>query len=226
MNTPKSFAGETKTGTSILHTIEQYFIRRATPRVPSCVHSYHLTLASIPISLGIIICGFLAKQDNAWLWGVSLLIGAQWLTDSLDGAVGRYRKEGLIRWGYYMDHFLDYIFLCSILISYSLMLPDHFKFLHFFVLAIFGGFMVHSYLAVTAAETFRISHLGIGPTEIRIIFILINTMIFFFGKTHMVTALPYILTFATFGLAFVVYRTQKEIHKKDIATKMEREKNP
>ena len=66
------------------------------------------------------------------------MITLQWLTDSLDGAIGRYRNVGLIRWGYYMDHFLDYIFLCSILIGYSLILPDNFKYLLFFLLAIFG----------------------------------------------------------------------------------------
>lgn len=216
-----TFSGNTKASTSVLHSIEQQFIRWATPRIPPWIHSYHLTLASIPISIGIVICGFLAKQDNTWLWGISALIALQWLTDSLDGALGRWRKEGLIRWGYYMDHFLDYLFLCSILISYSLMLPDHFKFLHFFVLAIFGGYMVHSFLAVTASEEFRISYLGIGPTEIRIIFIVINTLIFFFGKTYMVTALPYVLIFAAFGLAFVVYRTQKAVYQKDQHARLE-----
>jgi archaetidylinositol phosphate synthase len=209
------FVGKTKTGQSILYFVEQRFIRWAVPRVPQRIQSYHLTLMSIPISIGIVLCGFLAKQESLWIWGISILIALQWLTDSLDGAIGRYRGEGLIRWGYYMDHFLDYIFLCSILISYSLMLPDHFKFLHFFVLAIFGAYMVHSFLAVTAAEEFRISYLGIGPTEIRIVFILINTLIVLFGKTYMVTFLPYVLLFVTLGLIFVVYKTQKAIFLKD-----------
>jgi archaetidylinositol phosphate synthase len=212
-----TFPGKVKVGSSILSPLEQRVIRWAVPHIPKWIRSSHLTLMSIPISLAIVGFGFLAKDDNSWLWAISIFIALQWLTDSLDGAVGRWRNEGLVRWGYYMDHFLDYFFLCSILISYSLMLPDHFKFLHFFVLAIFGGFMIHSYLTVTAAEEFRIVHLGIGPTEIRIVFILINTLIFFFGKTYMVSALPFILILAVIGLVHLVYQTQKMIYLKDVA---------
>lgn len=210
-----TFIGASKTGHSLLHYPEQRFIRWFVPKIPPFIHSYHLTLASIPISLCIVLFGFFAKTDTNWLLAISFLIIAQWFTDSLDGSLGRYRKEGLIRWGYYMDHFLDYIFLCSVLISYSLMLPDEFTFLHFFVLAIFGGFMIQSFLAVPANEEFRITHLGIGPTEIRIVFILVNLLIVFFGKTHMVTVLPYILGFATMGLVYVVYQTQDLLFKKD-----------
>jgi phosphatidylglycerophosphate synthase len=114
-----------------------------------------------------------------------------------------------------MDHFLDYIFLCAILIGYSLILPDNLKYLQFFVLAIFGAFMVNSYLAFAASNKFRISHMGIGPTEVRIIFILINTMIIIFGKTYIGASLPYILILSTIGLIIITYRTQKEIWQMD-----------
>lgn len=147
------------------------------------------------------------------------MIFAQWLTDSFDGAIGRYRKFGLIRWGYYMDHFLDYIFLCSILIGYSLILPDHFKYLLFFLLAIFGAFMVNSFLSFAATNEFKISYLGIGPTEIRIIFILVNTLLYFFGKTHLIFLLPVLLPFSLFGLCFVVYRTSRYIWAIDMENK-------
>jgi len=207
----QEFDGGKKIGVSIFGKPEKRFIDWLTPKVPAFIRSHHLTLASIPISLLIIAFSFLARENDAYLWGVSLMIAAQWLTDSLDGAVGRFRNEGLIRWGYYMDHFLDYIFLASILVGYMILLPDHFKYLQFFILAIFGAFMVNSYLALSATGRFRITHLGIGPTEIRLLFILINTMLFFFGKTYLAGALPYALGFSFLSLCFVVYRTQKEI---------------
>jgi phosphatidylglycerophosphate synthase len=185
--------------------------------------SYHLTLMTIPISLAIVGLSFFAKQDIAWLWGISTLIALQWLTDSLDGAIGRANGEGLIRWGYYMDHFLDYIFLCSILIGYSILLPDHFKYLHFFVLALFGGFMVNTYLAFAASNRFRISHLGVGPTEIRAIFILINTLLIFFGQTYLAQTLPYVLPLTVIGLIIVIYRTQRELWKTDMDAKRSQE---
>ena len=221
---PTSFGGNVKVGQSILGPIEQRFIRWAVPRLPSWLRSYHLTLASIPISLGIILCSYLATLDTGWLWVVSGLIAAQWLTDSFDGALGRARKEGLIQWGYYMDHLLDYFFLASIVTGYMLLLPDHFKYLLFFVLVFFAGFLVNSYLALATTNKFRISYLGFGPTEIRLIFILINTLIFCFGKTYIGGTLPYILGFSFCGLIVIVYRTQKEIWIEDMERRREQER--
>ncbi|MFA6161386.1 MAG: CDP-alcohol phosphatidyltransferase family protein [Patescibacteria group bacterium] len=215
----EKFAGDKKVGQSLLTPWEMRLVAWAVPKVPLFIRTYHLTLATIPISLGIVIFSYMARFDINWLWLVSLLIAAQWVTDGLDGAVGRAREEGFIKWGYYMDHFLDYIFLCAILIGYMLLIPDRFKDVHFFVLAIFGAFMVNSYLAFAASNKFRIAYLGIGPTEIRLVFIFINTLIILFGRTYMVAALPYVLIFSFFGLCVVVYKTQKEIWDMDMAVK-------
>ena len=206
-------------GKSVLYKPEQAFIRWATPRVPNWLRSHHLTLLSIPISLLIILAGYLGIHDERWLWATSLLIVTQWMTDSLDGAVGRARNEGLIRWGYYMDHLLDYFFLAAILIGYMLLLPDQSKWIHFFVLAMCGMFMVNSYLAFAATNQFRISYMGIGPTEMRLVFILINTLIILTGKTHLAFLLPYLLAFGLFGLCVVVYKTQKELWIMDMEAK-------
>ncbi|MFZ2804331.1 MAG: CDP-alcohol phosphatidyltransferase family protein [Patescibacteria group bacterium] len=219
MSSPQSFGGNAKVGQSVLGPVEQRFIRWGVSRLPSWLRSWHLTLASIPISLLIILCGYLTRHDVAWLWGVSVLIVVQWFTDSFDGALGRYRKEGLIQWGYYMDHLLDYFFLAAILMAYMLILPAHFIEIEFFVFVIFAGYMVTTYLAMATTQEFRISYLGIGPTEIRLIFILINTLLFFFGKTYLAFALPYLLAFSFFGLIVVIYRTQRDLWRADMKRK-------
>ncbi len=213
------FDGGKKIGSSILARPEKWLIGKIVPRVPSAIRSHHLTLASVPISGLIILFSFLARGNDNWLWAVSAMIAAQWFTDSLDGAVGRYRCEGLVRWGYYMDHFLDFIFLASVMTGYMILLPDHYKYLEFFVLAIFGAFMVNSYLALPATGRFRINHLGIGPSEIRLVFIFVNTMLILFGRTYLAFATPYVLGFSLLALAFVVYRTQREIWALDMRDK-------
>lgn len=215
----ETFAGDKKVDQSILHKPERKIIDFLVPLVPNWISTKALTYYTIPISLLIVVFSFAAQFDIRWLWGVSIMIFLQWLTDSLDGSVGRYRNSGLIKWGYYMDHFLDYIFLCSILIGYSLILPDSFKYLQFFILAIFGAFMVNSFLAFAATNKFKITFWGIGPTEIRIIFILINTFLILFGKTYMAFALPYVLGFSLLGLVVNVYKTQKYIYKLDMINK-------
>ena len=120
-----------------------------------------------------------------------------------------------------MDHFLDYIFLCSILIAYSFILPPTFTFHLFALLVVLGAFMVNSFLAFAATNTFKIHYLGIGPTEIRILFIIINTLLALFGKTYMGAVLPYILGLSLAGLVVVVYSTQKEIAQIDTLYKKE-----
>jgi len=221
MQNLKPFSGDKKVGTWLLRRLEQRLVRWATKRVPKSIETYHLTLATIPISACIILFSYLAKTDIYWLWGVSLMIFLQWLTDTLDGSVGRARNTGLIKWGYYMDHFLDYVFLCSILIGYSLMLPDEFKFMQLVLLAIFGSFMVNAYLSFAVTNKFRISYLGFGPTEVRLVFILVNTFLIIFGKTYMAWSLPYVFILSLMGLCLVVYRTQKEIWALDMARKKE-----
>lgn len=215
----EQFAGDKKKGQSILGPIERKIIDTVVPKIPLWITSQALTYSTILWCACIVIFSFLAKENIQWLWVVSIAIFLQWLTDSLDGSVGKYRNSGLIRWGYYMDHFLDYIFLCSVLIGYSLILPDHFKYLLFFLLAIFGAFMVNSYLSFAATNEFKISYMGIGPTEIRIVFILVNTLLIFFGRTHLIFLLPVLLPFSLFGLVFVVYKTSRYILAIDIKNK-------
>lgn len=217
------FSGDKKVGKSVLHGIEQRFINWAVPKVPRSIETYHLTLATIPISILIIVFSFLAVNDIRWFWGVSVMIFLQWLTDSLDGAVGRARNTGLIRWGYYMDHLLDYFFLASIMIGYMILLPDKSKWLFFFVFALVAGFMVNSFLSMAATNKFRIAHLGIGPTEIRLAFIVVNTLLILFGKTNLVFILPFLLSFSFLGLIILIYREQKKIWDMDMRVKEGRE---
>lgn len=87
-NSMATFAGDKKVGVSILHRWEKAFVQWMTPRVPKGIETYHLTLMTIPISLGIILCGYFGQANIQWLWGSSFLNMLQWLTDSLDGSVG------------------------------------------------------------------------------------------------------------------------------------------
>ncbi|HPO36868.1 MAG TPA: hypothetical protein PLU38_08795 [Kiritimatiellia bacterium] len=214
-----AFKGDVKFGQSMLHAQEEWLKQRLLPLVPRRVETYHLTLTTVAWSLLIILFSFFARFHPAWLWGVSLMIVMQYLTDLLDGAVGRLRNTGLVKWGYYMDHFLDFVFLCAILIGYAILLPHAYRTDLFFIMALFAGFMVNSFLSFACTSRFQIAYMGIGPTEIRLVFIAVNTLIIFFGKTHMVKVLPYILTLSVFGLFVTVYRTSKELWRLDMHAK-------
>lgn len=215
MNKETAFGGDSKVGVSFLEPWEHKTIAWLAPRVPGWISSVQLTLATLPISVGIILTGLLARSDIRWLWLSSLLILLQWLTDSLDGAVGRLRNTGLIRWGYYMDHFLDYVFLFSYLLSYALLYQEADRYLQFLVLAVYSAFMINSFLAFAATNEFRVSYFGFGATEARLIFIIVNTVVIVLSPTRVGLLLPLILLASLLGLLLVIYNTQRQLWLSD-----------
>ncbi|MFA5995552.1 MAG: CDP-alcohol phosphatidyltransferase family protein [Patescibacteria group bacterium] len=216
---PEQFAGDKKVGKNFFARRETALVTAGLPYIPRWLETYHLTLMTIIWSAGVIGFGYLAQNNFLWLLGTSSMIILQYLTDLFDGAIGRQRQTGLIKWGYYMDHFLDYIFLCSLLIGYAFVIPNTFFNMYFFILALLGSFLVNSYLAFATTNRFRIAYLGIGPTEIRGIFLGVNLLLIIFKKTYLAQSLPVILLLALIGLIIVVYRTQKEIWQMDMHDK-------
>ena len=90
-------------------------VARYVTSVPGWLETYHLTLLTVVWCMGILLLGWLARGNIQWMWMISLMIVFQYITGLFDGAVGRYRNTGLVKWGFFMDHFLDYIFLCAML---------------------------------------------------------------------------------------------------------------
>jgi phosphatidylglycerophosphate synthase len=166
--------------------------------------------------------GWLAGTNIDWLWASSLLLVLQWFTDSFDGALGRYRAAGLVRWGYYMDHLLDYFFMGSIFVGYALLLPDDHggaKVLLLVLMLVYGGLEANSWLAFAATNQFKITFLGIGPTEIRLLFVGVNTGLILFGTDWLVTILPWALALVSAMLVYIVVRTQRTIRALDMQHK-------
>lgn len=215
----EQFAGATKASTSFLSPLERRLARAVLPVIPSRIQTYHLTWLTLFWCALIVAGSALAARDLRWLWGVSLLIALQWVTDFFDGKLGKYRQTGLVKWGFYMDHFLDYVFLCSLLIGYSFILPLTSRYHLFFVTAVFAGYMVSSFLSFAATSKFDISFYKFGPTEFRIALVIINTLLIHFGTKRMEKALPFVAGGALVGLAVLVFRTQRKIWALDMAAK-------
>jgi len=213
----EQFAGANKVSSSILSPLERRMARRVVPAIPSWLGTHHLTMLTLVWCALIVFFSLLAAGgERRWLWGASLMIFCQYLTDFFDGKVGKYRDTGLVKWGFYMDHLLDYVFLCSVLAGYALILPAASQRPLFFLLAVFGGFMVNSFLAFAATEKFSISHMGLGPTEFRIALVALNALIIFDGTRRMEKVLPYVAVGGLLVLCVLVYRTQKEIWRRDM----------
>lgn len=213
------FAGDRKVGQSLLSGPEKALVKWGTPCVPVWLQTYHLTLLTLLWSALNVLFGFLAAQDLRWLWGISAAIVLQYLTDLFDGAVGRARDTGLIKWGFYMDHFLDFVFLGSLILAGYLIAPEGLGVYYVILLLLTGGFMVSSFLTFAATNRFEIYILGFGPTEMRIVFILINIVIILTGTGHFYLSLPILCAVCAVGLVVVVKRASDQLWQLDMEKK-------
>ncbi len=211
------FAGDQKRGNWLLVNWEQRFLNWLVPRVPGWLGTVPLTLLTLLWGIGLVYCGFRAAENLQWLWVFNLFILLQYITDMLDGAVGRARKTGLVKWGYYMDHFWDYIFLCSIFLGYSFLIPLEYKILEMILLILAVSIMVNAFLYFAVTNEFRISFCRFGTSEIRYCVIGFNIAVMHFGQAIILKALPYAIGLTTLAVFSMVFMTQQQLRTIDLA---------
>ena len=193
------------------------------PRIPRWLETYHLTLLTPVWAIGIALFGYLAASNLRWLWMTNLMLVLHYFTDHFDGKLGKYRNTGLRKWGFYMDHLFDYVFLCSILIGYSYLIPQKSIFSMMLVLCIFSGFMFHTFLMLAATDEFRVSFSRFGPTELRLALIIINVFIIRFGTRGLKGALPWVAFGGLIALSILAYIAQRRLWQIDMKAKAEAE---
>ena len=147
------------------------------------------------------------------------MIFMQYVTDHYDGKIGKYRGTGLVRWGYYMDHLLDYFFLCSVIIGYAFILPERSRLQVLILLAICSGYEVSTFLMFATTDRFKISYLKLGPTEFRLALIIINALLAHYGTRNMINGLKYVNFGGAIGLALMIYKTHKVVWALDMKQK-------
>ncbi len=219
MNREDAMDGRKRIFSSYLQPLEQKLIKYWVPRVPKQIEALHLTLMTLPFSGLVILTGYLARGEKLFLMFNSLLVIFQYITDSLDGAVGRYRKTGLIRWGFYMDHFSDYLFACSLVISYSVAYQFPLE-VAFLLLLVTSGYFVHEFLSMFASDRMNVSgYYGFGPSEIKMLVIIMGFILPFFPFEIVLGSAGVLGVF--FGLFFIqlIYRSQKKLWKMDMKIK-------
>ncbi|OJI06605.1 hypothetical protein BK004_02570 [bacterium CG10_46_32] len=215
----KQFAGAKKHATSLLWNVEQYFIRSITPHAPQFLGTRRLTMCTLLWSALVLYFSWRAQENILWLWGASGMLLAQYLTDILDGAVGRHRNEGFVRWGFYMDHVLDFVLAISVFIGYSFLVGSSYVVVLFIFFAIFAIIPASMFLSFSGYNAFKIGSLGFGPTEYRLIIIFLNAAIIYFGVSAFETVLPYLIVLLALYVCILVYQTQKDMSNMDIVAK-------
>jgi phosphatidylglycerophosphate synthase len=137
-------------------------------RLPASINSDHLSILGLASMLAAGL-SFAAFPFTPWaaLAVVASLV-ANWFGDSLDGTLARVRGRERPRYGFYVDHVIDLggtTCLVGGLACSGLMTPV----LAAALLAAYLLACAESYLATHTAGVFRMSFLGFGPTELRIV---------------------------------------------------------
>ena len=164
----QSLTAHRRENTGLLATVETRTLRWIARRLPSRVNSDHLSALGLG-AMAAAGLSFAAFRFSPWaVVGVVAALVVNWFGDSLDGTVARVRNQQRPRYGFYVDHVIDLAgttFLLGGLACSGLMSPL------IAALALAGFLLVsaETYLATHASGVFRMSFMGFGPTELRIL---------------------------------------------------------
>lgn len=122
----------------------------------------------------------LSNLDRGFLWLASFGFLVNWFGDSLDGTLARYRRIERPLYGYFVDHTTDMI--CQVTIGIGLGISPYVSF-HVASLMVIAYLLLSGlvYLRTYVAGEFKISYGGLGPTESRVVAMLLNSAMYFYG---------------------------------------------
>lgn len=156
---------------------------------------------------------FLSRFHPAWFWLASLGFVINWLGDSLDGTLARHRHIERPVFGFYIDHVVDAIIEAIVFIGLGLSPYINFS-IALLALIAYLLLSILVYVRTAVIAEFKISYGKLGPTEVRVIAILLNTTMFFAGPHGWQVSLgslgswiltPYDLAVAAIGLLLLFF---------------------
>ena len=153
---------------------ERRLLRWIASRLPRWILPDDLTALGVLSAFAIGAAYQLSNESLDWLWVASLLLVVHWLGDSLDGTLARVRRIERPTYGYYLDHLVDAVSTAAIGIGLGLS-PFMLLSVGTLVVVAYLILSINVYLESFAFGRFSIGYGLIGPTELRLILIALNT---------------------------------------------------
>lgn len=150
------------------------FLRWLAGKMPRWILPDDMTALGVLAAFGVAAAYQLSNESLAWLWMASGLLVLQWVGDSLDGTLARVRGIERPTYGYYLDHLVDAIATAAIGIGLGLS-PFMLLSVGTLIVVAYLILSINVYLESFAFNRFSIGYGRIGPTEIRLILIALNT---------------------------------------------------
>lgn len=191
----------------VINTLTGPWEKKVLPKLalalPARIMPDHLTILGLIATL-IIGAGYiLTWYSKYWLFFASFGFVLNWHADSLDGTLARVRHIERERYGYFVDHICDAFSTVFICIAFGI---SPLMQIEVGMLMAMGYLLinVYSHIGAYTRDEFRISFFKLGPTEIRIVLIIFNTVLFFWNpKIHM-NEINYLTIADLVAIAFLV----------------------
>jgi phosphatidylglycerophosphate synthase len=161
--------GHVRLHRSVLAASEKQLLVWMATRLPAWVSPDQLSALGMLSMVGVGASFWLAgSQPAIWLPMVPVFLVLNWFGDSLDGTLARVRRQERPRFGFYVDHVIDMAGTVCLVAGLAAS-----GFMHvpvaLLMLVAFLCVMGESFLATHTRGLFRMSFLGWGPTELRVV---------------------------------------------------------
>jgi archaetidylinositol phosphate synthase len=160
----------------LLAVPEAHVLEWIARRLPAWIKPDHLTALGVVAALAIAAAYVLSNGNEAWLWAASGLLVLHWLGDSLDGTLARVRRTERPRYGYYLDHLVDAFATAAIGIGLGLS-PHMLLAVGLAIVVAYLILSINTYLETHAFGVFTLGYGRFGPTEARLVLIVVNTLL-------------------------------------------------
>jgi phosphatidylglycerophosphate synthase len=196
----KSSVEATREPSFLLAKPEKRLLTWIAGRLPRRVLPDDLTAIGVLAAFGVCAAYQLSNESIEWLWVASALLVVQWFGDSLDGTLARVRGIQRPKYGYYLDHLVDAIATAAIGIGLGLS-PLMLLSIGTLIVVAYLILSINVYLESFAFGRFSIGYGLIGPTEVRLILIALNTVVALGAGLDFVLADLQLTVFDLIGLA-------------------------
>lgn len=148
--------------------------------LPDWVLPDHLSILGVIAATGVGVSYWLTNQNPWWLIAASLCLVVQWYGDSLDGTLARVRQIERPRYGFYLDHLVDAYSTFAIGLGLGLS-PYMLLSVGLAIVIAYLLLSINVYLETHVYREFSFGYGRIGPTEVRVLILAVNTAALVFG---------------------------------------------
>jgi phosphatidylglycerophosphate synthase len=169
----------------LLGPLERPTLKWLAAHMPAWVTPDTCTIVGVLGAVGVAVSYVLSNYDRNFLWLASLGFVINWFGDSLDGTLARHRRIERPIYGFFVDHTMDAFSVSIIMLGLGLTAYVNFTIACLALIA-YLLLSVLVFLRTSAVGEFKISYSKLGPTEIRVLAILLNTIMYLGGEREFV----------------------------------------